>query len=477
MQRRDLATALFSTATAAAVMPRVSEAQTCTAPCYARTAAEIALGVTPTNFSFPPGYVYRYGTNTTPPPAPPTTPPAGTTDMTAAINICANVCRQGKYTLVLSPEPCLVSGTLDFSGIKVLGQGNGLGGVYHVVASSAQFDVIKTTGNTVLDSVSVYGGWDGSTSGLSGDILSVAATSPAFPYVVEIMSCQFINAKKRSIYIERGGYTSIYHTRCLAAGLHALEIFGTGAASAATTIRTYGSCQFGSTPNGYGIKLTEVANCTFRDAILEDTKGIQLNGNDNRAVTFDGVYQENTAGGQFITDNSSAGIGLVVRSCFGGNAAIPYLTNWVSVFFEGNSNLASGAVPLAGRVMQSDGGEQIVSATGNVTAAALALGPGTYLVFGTVQSVISTGPGNITQLACNLTTNASGSGLANSTSTLAVGADEQTYNPASGISDLRVNCSTVLQVTSATTIYLRAHIGISGTATLGCHGFINAVLL
>lgn len=41
---------------------------------YATTAAETAAVVTPTNFSYPPGDVRRYGTNTTP----------GTTDMTAA---------------------------------------------------------------------------------------------------------------------------------------------------------------------------------------------------------------------------------------------------------------------------------------------------------------------------------------------------------------------------------------------------------
>lgn len=43
---------------------------------YPQTAAELAAGVTPTNYAYAPGHVYRYGTNTTP----------GTTDMTAAIN-------------------------------------------------------------------------------------------------------------------------------------------------------------------------------------------------------------------------------------------------------------------------------------------------------------------------------------------------------------------------------------------------------
>lgn len=43
---------------------------------YRQTAAELGAGVTPTNFAYPPGHVYRYGTNTTP----------GTTDMTTALN-------------------------------------------------------------------------------------------------------------------------------------------------------------------------------------------------------------------------------------------------------------------------------------------------------------------------------------------------------------------------------------------------------
>jgi hypothetical protein len=39
----------------------MADAQTCTPPCWARTSAEIAAGVTPTNTSYPPGDVRRYG--------------------------------------------------------------------------------------------------------------------------------------------------------------------------------------------------------------------------------------------------------------------------------------------------------------------------------------------------------------------------------------------------------------------------------
>jgi hypothetical protein len=67
--------------------PRCSElraqsasAQTCTAPCYARTAAEIAAGVTPTNTAYPQGNVRRYGAD-----------PTGAADSTGAIQNALNV--------------------------------------------------------------------------------------------------------------------------------------------------------------------------------------------------------------------------------------------------------------------------------------------------------------------------------------------------------------------------------------------------
>jgi len=202
----------------------------------------------------------------------------------------------------------------------------------------------------------------------------------------------------------------------LNAGLHALECFGLRD-DECTTIRDYGSSQFSGTPNGFGIKLTECACCAFRDSILEETHGIQLNGIDNRALTFDGVYQENTYGNQFITDGGSAGIGLIVSGCFGGNSSIPFLKNWVDVHFQGNSNLATGAVPLANRIMQNDGGEQTVDATDDVTAASINLSAGTYLVFGTVQARIDSGGGTLGQLACHIGKEAHAAGHASSTAT------------------------------------------------------------
>lgn len=61
MRRRDISKALFATAAGSTVVTQRVEAQTCTAPCYAQTAAEISAGVTPVNYAYAPPDVRRYG--------------------------------------------------------------------------------------------------------------------------------------------------------------------------------------------------------------------------------------------------------------------------------------------------------------------------------------------------------------------------------------------------------------------------------
>lgn len=62
MQRRDLSRALFASAAGVALLPKNAEAATCPAgPCYPVSAAEVAVGVAPTNYQYPPGNVLRYG--------------------------------------------------------------------------------------------------------------------------------------------------------------------------------------------------------------------------------------------------------------------------------------------------------------------------------------------------------------------------------------------------------------------------------
>jgi hypothetical protein len=464
VRRRDLTTALIS-GTAAAAM-RVAQAQTPRAAAR-RTPAEAAAGVNPVDFAFVPGHVYRYGANTKP----------GTIDMTAAINAAAAVCRAGNHPLQLPGDTMLVSDTLDFSRIYVFGLGSPFGGPSLIQASAREFDVITSSGESVFHNFNVDGGNPGRKAGLEGDNFALLARAPDHPYLISFVNVGSTNAKARGCYIERGGYTSFFHFHCLNAGLHALECFGVKE-DECTTIRDYGSSQFSGTPNGFGIKLTECACCAFRDSILEETQGIQLNGIDNRALVFDGVYQERTYGNQFISEGGgSAGIGLIVSGCYGGNSSIPFLKNWVDVHFMGNSNLATGAVPLAGRILQNDGGEQTLEATGDVTAASVELAAGTYLLSATVQARIEEGSGTLGQLACNIGQDAHASGHASATATGAfvTGAAEQTS--ARGAADLRVNCSTVLLLQEASSVHLRAHVALNGKARVTYRGFLHAMLV
>lgn len=430
-----------------------------------RTAPEIAAGVTPVNYAYPPGYVYRYGTNANP----------GTTDMTVAINTAADVCRQGKYTLVLPPETCLVSSSLNFSGIHV--RGDHLQQGPHIKASSAQFDVITSTGNSSFSDFYVDGGWDEVTTGQSGDVFSLK-NAGGFAYVINFFRVSIARAKKRFIYWEKGGYGLIFSTQCNSAGLHGIELVGFDPSTYTTTISIGGNSTFTGCPNGYGAKITECAVITFRDVIMEATGGIIIGGGgDNQLITFDNVYQEFGHGTYFLNFNATGGRSCRIVNCYGGGKAISDPgVNWEDVYIENNRQLVESAVPLANRILQHNSGQLLTSTTGgvDVTAASLSLIPGVYLIHGTVQTVTSTAT-TLTQAACQLTTNVAESGLNNSVGgTFSEGAAQANYNPGASL-DQRLSCFAVMRLTATTTVYLRARFTFSGAGNLAYNGMISAV--
>lgn len=61
MRRRDVPKILLASAAGASLPAERTNAQTCTLPCYPRTAAEQAADVTPSDDTYPPGNVKRYG--------------------------------------------------------------------------------------------------------------------------------------------------------------------------------------------------------------------------------------------------------------------------------------------------------------------------------------------------------------------------------------------------------------------------------
>jgi hypothetical protein len=438
---------------------------------YAVTGAE--SGVTIVNYAYPPGHVYRYGTNTTP----------GTTDMTTAHNTAAIVARAGNYSVQLGVN-CLVSSSLNFSRVRVGGPGaaDPNNAVYNIVANSSQFDVITCTGQSVFENFSVHGGWDGSTAGLSGNAFSftnpVAGGGDGFAYNIHLKNIRIGSAKRSMIYWEGGGYSSLRAVRGLTAGLHGLEMNdGTGGAFVTTTIAVGGQSVFSNTPNGYGSKITNGVSIAFRDVIMESTKGIRIDGISNRSLTFDNVYQELTIGLKFIDlGGGGTGIGLTVCNSFGGGSAIDPVTGWQSCHFYGNSLLTDPPLPFIDEVYQADGGESLTSTTGgvSVTASSISLSQGLYFITGTMQTVQSTAS-TLTQAACVLTTNSTHTGLATATNAaFEEGASQTNYNPGT-LMDQRQNCFKIVRLTATTTIYLRARLVFSGAGNLAYRGFINAV--
>jgi hypothetical protein len=401
----------------------------------------------------------------------------GTTDDTAALNIAATQARALGCSLLFpdSPTPCKVSASVDFTGLEIRGLGRNR---IHIQATSAQFDVITTTGNSSFFGLYVNGGWDGSTAGQSGSTFSVSAGASGFPYNVHFRDCVIQYSKKHSIYIQNGGYSSIWNVKSNASGLNGLELFGNSSAFACTTVNVGGSSIFSDTPNGYGINMTECVSITLHSTvILENTKGIQINGNDNRAIWIGTVYQENTAGGNFLTTGSSGGIGLSVMGCFGGNTVIPYPTNWQEVYYGGNSNLGESAVPFPNRVLTVDGGSATTSTTGgiSITAATLSLPPGTWMVYGIVQTT-NNSAAVFVRAGATVTTNVADTGYDSTISPLVFGADQVSYVPNTTGADVRLQPLDIFQniTTANTNIYLRTFINIS-SGTIGYRGFIKAV--
>jgi hypothetical protein len=252
---------------------------------------------------------------------------------------------------------------------------------------------------------------------------------------------------------------------------------GVGSAFVSTTVAISGQSVFSNTPNGYGAKIVNGVSISLRDVIMEVTKGILVNGINNRSLTFDNVYQELTSGLKFIDfSGTGAGIGLTVCNCFGAGATIDPVTSWQNVHFYGNSLLSEPPIPFIDDVYQADGGETLTSTTGgvSVTAASLSLSPGMYLLTGTLQTVQSTAS-TLTQAACVITTNVASSGLGTATNAnFEEGASQTNYNPGT-LMDQRQNCFKIIRISATTTYYLRARLVFSGAGNLAYRGFINAV--
>ena len=404
---------------------------------------------------------------------------SGTTDNAAAINAACTAARLiGTGAAVYVPAQSGYFGVasgIDVSGVHMFGAGN----ASIIRANSSQFDVLTTTVQTRLDHFQVHGGWDGSTAGLSGDSISVKATAPAYPYDVHIDSVRILNSKKRGIYIERGGYSSISRVKCNASGLHGLEMYGASGADTTTTVVVDKSSVFSDCPNGRSVKITNGNNITLDGVISEFTQGYELAGNDGRNISINRCYQENTTGA-FVTFTGS-GAGLEMLGNFGIGLSITPTANWTQVIIGGDNTfgLAAGAVPADWKIVRSTaltsvtGSELTTSATGgtNFTATQIDIPPGIWMIQATLQTLNSVGA-TLVNAGFRLTNNAANN-VAQTTGGGFV-ADEVVVAPSDTSARSRASMTMIYEnATSGNeTLYMRGYINISA-GTIAYKGFMR----
>jgi hypothetical protein len=121
---------------------------------YNQTAAEISAGVTPVNFAYPPGWISRYGVNTTP----------GTTDMSQAIT---NMVNANKGAVCYIDSLCLMAGLImngsTYNGTQIRCVGAGMLKLKPLVGTGYNFDTSIWVGIAVqgCDQVLLDLAWDG----------------------------------------------------------------------------------------------------------------------------------------------------------------------------------------------------------------------------------------------------------------------------------------------------------------------------
>lgn len=375
-------------------------------------------------------------------------PTDGVTDATSALNAAATYCRANKRKLWLRGT-YQVSGTLDFSGIEVEGEGEES---TILQASSAQFNVIKTTGNSSLKGFTIQGGWDGSTAGQSGEGIHFD-DSAGLPYNVRLSDLSIQFCKRNGLNIRRTAYSSIHNVKVNACGLHAQSLYAVDGSDATTTVYYSGRNVFSDTPNGFGTRLENCININLT-GISEYTKGVEIAGNDNRNINLIGYHQEHTAGSKFVTYTGSV-IGHVILGCYGNGFSLPYSASVFKAFIRSNVGFDDPGMGDNGNVYIADGGEARVTAAGTVTAALVTLPAGTYSIDCALQTA-NTGSATMSGLWARLTTDFSADANVSATN------DNFVFDSTGGPSlpiDSRVTFSRRITLTTEQGVYLRAYIG------------------
>lgn len=505
-------------------------------PFYGKTAAEVTAGATIVNPSFVPGHIYRYGTNTTPGTTDLTTACNTAANVCRAGNLVLQV--PGDPILV---SASLNFSNISAQGLGGVFGGSGYftrsaGSTFDIITSTGgnTFREIRVDGANP----SLTAGLTGDNFSFKAvspahpyliTLIDCASTNARARccYIerggyTSFFHVQFLGAGLHALECvgtagdacttirdygssQMGSCPNgfgIKLTETAAMGFHDTIIESSGGICLNGSVNnesitfdgvyqenTFGSA-FTGTISGTTLTISAIASgfpapgqLLSGSGVTANTKiSIQLTGPNNGIGTYQ-IDTSQTVGSPtsiagtpvFVTDNAG-GKGITFRGIFGGNTGMPSFTNWLNVYYQGNSLLTENFVQLSGRMQTAAAGQGTVSATSDVTAAQITLpGTGCYRVSGRVQTIIASGAGSITQLACQVSTNSGASGLNNSTSAGSFNelADQtQSFDSTQGGS---VKVFGMFQ--GSGTIYLRAHLTLSGTITEAYYGFLRAELI
>lgn len=186
-------------------------------PPFARTAAEIAASVTPSNYAYAPGNTLRYGANTTP----------GTTDMTAAIAAALLQASFGGPAAYLPAGRYGISSDLPFvTGNRDLNGGSQYAVNLHGDGMNQSY-IEFLSGGTFTNGVYINGG---ATAHLAGEIRDVSINAAGHAAQALTLSYTDVASVKRCVVRGSTG-RGIYVNNCIMTRIEQCYVIGNGSAS------------------------------------------------------------------------------------------------------------------------------------------------------------------------------------------------------------------------------------------------------
>lgn len=193
-------------------------------------------------------------------------------------------------------------------------------------------DMILCTETNKIENLTVWGNWDGSTSGQNGVGIKCENAAAGYSYNHTFRDVKIAYCKSYGMHLHNSAYTRLYNIKCNASGSDGIYLEGDSLTNACTTITIDGRSVFSDAPYGYGMRVKNaiILNAEF---ISENTKGVIIEG-DHRALNFHDCWFESPVGVIdyiFNLPAGTGGYGLNIVNCWLG---MPVST----AVIEGNSN-------------------------------------------------------------------------------------------------------------------------------------------